>query len=152
MAFRRKYNSKNIQNCKLRKVTANDYPFIYELIKRFLKTNLSVTFLKLPSYREFIKTYFLNDYQRYIITNENDVRFGFVVITKSNEIGYFLLPEYEGRGTATKAVRLLMKLNPRERYFATINKENKKSIKLIKKLGFYPKGIVYEKVRRRVRF
>lgn len=130
--------------CKLREITHDDYHFVYELVDRFLKTGLSVTFLKLPDYEEFVKTYFVNDYKRYIITSENNDKLGFVVITKSDEIGYFLSPEYEGKGIALDAVKQLMELNPRKRYFATIHNKNKRSINLIKKLGFYPKGTIYE--------
>lgn len=67
------------------------------------------------------------------------------MITKENEIGYHLLPKYHGRGIGTEAVRQLMELNPRERYFATIHNENKPSKNLITKLGFHPKATIYEK-------
>ena len=137
----------NNKICKLREITEDDYRFVYELVDRFLKTDLSVTFLKLPDYEEFVKTYFVNDYKRYIVTNDNSVRLGFVVITKDDEIGYFLSPEYEGKGIALDAVKQLIELNPRERYFATIHNKNKRSINLITKLGFYPKGTIYEGIR-----
>jgi len=133
--------------CKLRKITENDYRFVYDLIDRFLKTDLSVIFLKLPDYEKFVKTFFENDYNRYVITNKNNEKLGFVVIRKNDEIGYFLSPEYEGKGIALQAVKLLLELNPRERYFATIHNKNRRSINLITKLGFYPKGTIYESVR-----
>ena len=137
----------NNKICKLREITVEDYRFVYDLVDKFLKTDLSVTFLKLPNYEEFVKTYFVNDYKRYIITNENNDRLGFVVITKDDEIGYFLSSEYEGKGIALQAVKQLLELNPRERYFATIHNKNKRSINLITKLGFHPKGIIYESIR-----
>jgi len=137
----------NNKICKLREITVEDYRFVYDLVNKFLKTDLSVTFLKLPNYEEFVKTYFVNDYKRYIITNENNDRLGFVVITKDDEIGYFLSSEYEGKGIALQAVKQLLELNPRERYFATIHNKNKRSINLITKLGFHPKGIIYESIR-----
>ena len=132
--------------CMLREIKEIDYPFVYEIIKNFIKTNLSVTFLELPDYEEFKKTYFLNDFKRYIITNENAEDLGFVVITKGDEIGYFLKTECQNRGIAVEAVRMTMELNPRKRYFATIHNENKRSINLAAKLGFKPKGTIYEKI------
>ena len=39
-----------------------------------------------------------------------------------------------------------MKLNPRKRFFATINNKNESSKKLIKTLGFKPKATIYEKI------
>ena len=132
-------------SCILREIKESDYPFVYEIIMNFLKTNLSVTFLELPDYEEFKRTYFLNDFKRYIITNENSEDLGFVVITKGDEVGYFLKPECQKKGIAAEAVRMTMKLNPRKRYFATIHNENKRSINLAEKLGFKAKGIIYEK-------
>jgi len=69
---------------------------------------------------------------------------GFVVITKDDEVGYFLSPKHQRKGIAVEAVRMLMELNPHERYFATIHNENQSSISLITKLGFKPKGIIFE--------
>jgi len=129
---------------KLKEVTKDDYQFVYKLVSDFLKTDLSVTFLKMPSYEEFEKTYFLNDYKRYLITNVNGDKMGFVVITKDDEFGYFLSPKYQRKGIAVEAVRMLMELNPRERYFATIHNKNQSSINLITKLGFKPKGMIFE--------
>ncbi len=39
----------------------------------------------------------------------------------------------------------MLKLHPKERYFATVNINNTRSNNLVKKLGFEPKGIIYEK-------
>lgn len=125
----------------LREETENDHAFVYKLIEDFLKTDLSVTFLQMPSFEEFFKL----DFKRYVIANGKEI-FGFVQIMKNNEIGYFLDPKYEGMGIAIEAVKKLMELNPRERYFATIHNKNEKSIKLVTKLGFYPKGTIYEKI------
>ncbi len=130
---------------KLRPATKSDYPLIYKIIREFLTTDLSVTFLKLPRYDEFVKTYFKNDYKRYILINNNNEKMGFVVLTKDNEIGYFLSHEYQGKGIATKAVKMLLKLHPRKRYFATVHNENKRSINVVTRLGFYAKGTIYEK-------
>ena len=69
---------------------------------------------------------------------------GFVQILEDNEVGYFLDKKFQNKGIGTEAVKLLMKLNPRERYFATIHNQNEYSIKLIKKLGFLPKGTIFE--------
>ena len=41
---------------------------------------------------------------------------------------------------------LLMKENPRDRYFATVNVKNEPSIKFIKKFGFFEKGCIFEKI------
>ena len=71
---------------------------------------------------------------------------GFVQILKNNEVGYFVDKKYQSSGIGTEAVKILMELNPRERYFATINDKNESSKKLIEKLGFAPKATIYEKI------
>jgi len=134
------------ENIQLKEITIDDYSFVYELIKNFLKTNLSVTFLSLPSFDEFKKSYFKNDFMRYIIFNHNLEKLGFVVITNDDEIGYFVDKKFQNKGYGSKAVSMLIQLHPRPRYFATVHNENHSSIKLISKLGFVPKATIFEKV------
>jgi RimJ/RimL family protein N-acetyltransferase len=125
----------------LRESVIEDNLFIYNLIKEFLKSDLSVTFLSMPTIDEFFK----NKIKRYVISDENE-SLGFVQILENNEIGYFLDKKIQNKGIGTESVKLLMKLNPRERFFATINDKNESSKKLIKNLGFKPKATIYEKI------
>lgn len=128
----------------LRETKKDDYSFIYELIADFFKTDLNVTYLKLESYDEFIKRNFSEGNINYTILNENDEKIGFVHMI-NNEIGYFIIPEYRGKGISSKAVKKMMELNKRPTYFATIHNKNKESINLITKLGFKAKGTIYVK-------
>ncbi|KAF6243997.1 hypothetical protein C6988_00890 [Nitrosopumilus sp. b1] len=130
------------KNYFLRKTSTNDHPFIYNLVKEFLETDLSVTVLTLISFEEFFK----KKINRYTISNDQNDLIGFVQILENNEIGYFLDKKFRNKGIGTEAVSLLMKLNPKERYFATVNNKNKPSKKLIERLGFYPKATIYEKI------
>jgi RimJ/RimL family protein N-acetyltransferase len=125
----------------LRDSNDDDHVFIYNLVNEFLKTDLSVTFLSLPSIDEFFK----NEIKRYIISNGNE-SLGFVQILENNEVGYFLDKKFQNQGIGTECVELLMQLNPRKRFFATINDKNESSKRLIKKLGFKPKATIYEKI------
>jgi RimJ/RimL family protein N-acetyltransferase len=125
----------------LRDAHKDDFPFIYNLIEEFLATNLSVTFLKMPSFEDFFK----NKIKRYVISDGKNL-LGFVQILDNNEIGYFLDKKFRKQGIASEAVQLLMQLNPRERYFATVHDKNEPSKKLIKNLGFLPKATIYEKI------
>ena len=129
------------KNYFLRDSSSDDQLFIYNLVSEFLKTDLSVTFLSMPSIVEFFK----NKIQRYIISDGKE-SLGFVQILENNEVGYFLDKKFQNKGIGTECVELLMKINPRKRFFATINDKNKFSKKLIKKLGFKPKATIYEKI------
>ena len=125
----------------LRKALSKDFPFIYELIEKFLKMDLSVTFLEMPSFENFFK----NKIERFVIT-DGEILYGFVQILENNEIGYFLDEKYRKKGMGSEAVQLLMKSNPRKRYFATINDKNESSKKLVINLGFKPKATIFEKI------
>lgn len=137
----KKYFLKN-KKYYLRKTIINDHRFIYNLVKDFLKTDLSVTVLTLVPFKEFFK----NNIDRYTILNKEDILVGFVQILKNNEVGYFLDPKFRNQGIGSESVALLMKLHSRKRYFATINDKNKPSKKLIEGLGFSPKATIYEKI------
>lgn len=131
-----------VRKLTLVKALKKDYPLIYEIVKNWLiNTDHSVTVLRIPKYSNFFKV----DSKRYIIKLNNE-SIGFVHILKNNEIGYYLKPEFQGFGYGKWAVRQLIKRNPRRRYFATINIKNIASKKLVEKLGFRPKGIIFEKI------
>ena len=125
----------------LEEAQKEDFKFIYQLAVDFFKTDLNVTYLEMESYTTFINRIFKKGTNHYIVF-ENDERIGYVHILK-NEIGYFLLPEYRGKGFGVRAVKKLMELNPKKMYFAIINKNNYASLNLVKKLGFESKGVVY---------
>ncbi len=130
---------------KLRESTEEDYPFIYGLIEDFFNnTNLNVTYISLESYEDFVKRNFSKKSINYTIINEKDDKIGYVHMIQ-NEIGYFLAPEYRGKGIGSQAVKKMLELNPRKTYFATIHNNNIQSINLVKKLGFKPKGTIFEK-------
>jgi RimJ/RimL family protein N-acetyltransferase len=137
-----------MEDIKLIKFKDVDFPFMYELVVAFLKTDLSVTFLDIPPYKEFIKAHKNDGIIRYIVTNLKGQQLGFVQLLKNSEVGYFIKQEAQGKGIASQAVKLLLEYHPRKRFFATIHNENRSSIKLVEKLGFKPKAIIYENIQK----
>jgi RimJ/RimL family protein N-acetyltransferase len=117
----------------LKKVTTDDEDFIYNIIKNWLKDFPEQTVTVTEVTKEEL---FLKPAERYIIDDYK----GFVQLFPSNEIGYYLKPEYYNKGIGTIAVKELMKLHQRQFYFVTVSNENPASIKLAKKIGFKPKG------------
>jgi RimJ/RimL family protein N-acetyltransferase len=127
---------------KLVRAIKKDYPFIYDIVKKWLKeTDHSVTVLTIPKFEDFFKI----KSSRYVIKLNNE-QIGFVHIVKNNEIGYYLKTEFQGMGYGTWAVKKLIEIHPRKQYYATINSKNKASSKLVEKLGFHQKGVIYEKI------
>ena len=129
----------------LREMTNNDQNFMYELINKYLKMDLSVTVLTIKSINEYFQVYNSNDLKTYIIIIDNE-RAGFVHITKDGEIGYYITKKFEGKGIATNAVKDMLKLEHVKKCFATVNIKNIRSNNLVKGLGFSQKGIIYEKI------
>ena len=128
---------------RLVRAKQEDIRFAYDVVKSWLCTysDHSVTILKMPSFAKYSKA----KTTKYIIKKGN-TSIGFVHILANNEIGYFMIPQFQGMGIGTWAVRQLMKKQPRERYFATVNNKNTASIKLITSLGFKPKATIYERI------
>lgn len=144
-----KNNKKQLGDCRtmtdysLREMNMDDCEFLYYLIKKNLKPDLTVTVYTLKPLDEFFKTYFENDLKTYIVMS-NSERAGFVHITRSGEIGYYLLEKYQHKGIAINAIKEMLQKHPRDRYFATVSIKNERSNNLVKKLGFKPKGTIYE--------
>ena len=138
-----------MSNYELQDMKFEDRDFIYKLIEDNLKPDLTVTVLKLKPLDEFFKAYLENDLKTYIVL-VNKERAGFIHITKNGEIGYYLTEKYQNKGIATNAVKEMLRLHPLGRYFATINIKNVRSNNLVKRLGFEPKGMIYEKKMTRI--
>ena len=63
-------------------------------------------------------------------------KIGSIYLSKQNEVGIFIKKAFFMKGIGTDSLRLLMKLNPRERFLANINPKNKRSIEFFKKNKF----------------
>jgi len=140
---------------KIRLVKENEILILYEHLKEFLDSpNASTTGNPLPKFEDsekFVKGYLLDnknhEYDKwYMVLNEEDKIIGNVVITKKNMVSYHILKEYQREGHGEESIELLMKENPRDRYFATVNIKNEPSINFIKKFGFVEKGYIFEKI------
>jgi len=100
-------------------------------------------------FEDIVKTIDIDDFKKrwndstiYFIIHDNK-KIGYTLITPRNEIGYFIIPEYQRRGIGTLAIEELMKDEPRKYYWAMIPHDNPNSMKFIKSMGFKPSGSVY---------
>ena len=145
----------DLSEIKLRLVNEDDILALYEMLREFREIpNACIHERPLPLYedsKEYVMKYLYDNenhelYKWYIVTNTEGTTLGAVNITNKNYINYQILLAYQGKSIGTRAVNLLIKENPRERYFASIHQKNEKSQNLSKKLGFKPKGIIFEKI------
>jgi len=128
---------------KLKLVTKNDYKFLFDLLaQRDPRANISHR--KMPTYEQHVKFVRTKPYAKWYIISFNDEKIGSIYLTHMNEIGISLVKEFHKKGIGTKALHLIMKLNPRDRYLANINPQNKRSIKFFTKNRFRLIQYTYE--------
>lgn len=142
-----KYNvtnhSRMNDEIKLKQITKNDYEFLYRLLaERDPRANISHQ--NMPTYQQHVRFIKSKPYSKWYVINFNNQRAGSVYLTGMDEIGIFLAKEFHGKKIGVKALRLLMQLNPRERYLANVNPHNKKSIRFFTKNRFQLIQYTYE--------
>lgn len=125
----------NGNKLELKKVQKSDLLFLYELLrKRDLQTNISHK--KMPTYAQHEKFVTSKPYKSWYVVRMNNQRVGSVYLSKQNEIGIFLLKEYQGLKLGKNILELLMEKNPAEMYLANVSPKNHRSINFFKKNKF----------------
>lgn len=119
----------------LRLVSTHDFRFLFNLLKeRDSKANISHK--KMPNYLEHVKFVKSKPYSKWYVIENSKIKIGSIYLSKNNEIGIFLKKAYQRSGFADKALQILMKKNPRDRYLANVNPKNLRSINFFKKNNF----------------
>ncbi len=126
----KKDNSVNLQL-----VSEKDLRFLYELLKE-RKPSINISHRKMPTFKKHVNFVVSKPYSKWYIIYYGKNKIGSIYLSKQNEVGIFIKKAFLMKGVGTKALRLLMELNPRKRFLANINPKNKKSIKFFKKNRF----------------
>lgn len=130
-------------NLRLKSVTKADCPFLYELL-RDRDPNVNISHKKMPSYDKHIKFVMSKPYSKWYVIQYDDQKVGSIYLSKQNEIGIFIKKEKQNEGIGGRAMKLLLKKNPRSRYLANVSPKNKKSMSFFKKNGFKLIQYTYE--------
>lgn len=137
-----------VSDIRLKRVTKSDIVFLYELLsERDPRANISHR--KMPSFNQHAKFVMSKPYMRWYIIEQNNTKLGSVYLTKQDEVGIFIKKKSQGKKVGSKALKIMMKLNPRTRYLANVNPANCKSILFFKKNGFTLIQHTYELTRKR---
>jgi len=120
---------------RLKKVSKDDCPFLYDLLLQRGPT-VNISHRKMPTYDEHVKFVTSRPYSRWYIIFHSGKECGSIYLSKNDEIGIFLKKGMTKKGIGSKALKILMKKNPRRRYLANINPKNKNSVRFFKKHGF----------------
>jgi hypothetical protein len=127
----------------LKSVNASDSEFLFNLLqKRDLKVNISHK--KMPTYNQHIKFLKSKPYSKWYIIILEKQKIGSIYLSKQNEIGIFLMKSWDIDDIRLKSLIILMKKNPRKRYLANVNPNNKKLISFWKKNNFSLVSYSYE--------
>lgn len=130
-------------NLRLKSVTKADCPFLYELL-RDRDPSINISHKKMPSYDKHIKFVMSKPYSKWYVIQYDDQKVGSIYLSKQNEIGIFIKKEKQNEGIGGRAMKLLLKKNPRSRYLANVSPKNKKSMSFFKKNGFKLIQYTYE--------
>jgi len=127
----------------LKSVTTSDSEFLFNLLqKRDSKVNISHK--KMPTYNQHIKFLKSKPYSKWYIIILEKQKIGSIYLSKQNEIGIFLMKSCDVDDIRLKSLITLMKKNPRKRYLANVNPNNKKLISFWKKNNFSLVSYSYE--------
>jgi len=119
----------------LKPVSSGDHEFLYQLLlERDPRANISHR--KMPTFQQHVKFIKSKPYSKWYIIKYDNQDAGSIYLTYMNEIGIFLKKEFHGKNIGKKALNLLIKSNPRDRYLANVSPKNKKSNRFFKKNGF----------------
>lgn len=115
------------------------HPQAAEILYRLLEErsdDINISHRSMPTWRQHLSFIRSRPYTAwYLLEHEKEI-VGSIYLSKTNEIGIFLLRAHQGRGLGKKAVQTLMKRHPRKRFLANINPRNGNSIAMFEGMGF----------------
>ncbi len=115
---------------------------LYLLLEERTKQQ-SISHQKLPSYREHIKFVLSRPYRCWWLLMHCETMVGAAYVTHANEIGIFLLKNFQRKGFGTEAIRIIKNVVNMP-LLANVNPENKESIAFFKNLGAKVLQVTYK--------
>ena len=125
---------------EIREVNLSDSDFLYSLYTTRNSKDI-LTPIKYEDQKTFVQKFIDSDkthpYSNWNIIEMNNKPIGSLTLHKiSNELGFWIIPEFQGKGIGPIAVKKFMDLCGKKDYSAFIRPDNPASISLVKKLGF----------------
>ena len=120
---------------KLKLVSKSDYRFLYNLLmERDARVNISHK--KMPTYNQHVAFVSAKPYSKWYVILYDTNKAGSIYLTSQNEIGSFIKKSFQGKQLGNIALRKMIQKNPKKRYLANVNPQNKKSMRFFKNNGF----------------
>ena len=128
---------------KLKLVNKSDIRFLYNQLKE-RDPMINISHKKMPTYAEHSQFVLSKPYSKWYIIIHKNKKIGNTYLTKTNEIGIFILKSTKINGIGRIVLEEIMKMNPRSRYLANVSPKNNKSSNFFKKNGFKLIQYTYE--------
>ena len=124
----------------LRQITLDDSDFLYDLYMKRDPIDI-ITSINYNKQENFVKNYLDNSditpFQSWNIIEIDGKKIGAVTLNKkNNEIGYWILPEFQNKGFGTEAIQQFMDKNKKSYYTIRTHIDNKRSQHMAEKLKF----------------
>jgi len=127
----------------LKLVVKSDIRFLYNQLKE-RESKINISHKNMPTFEEHSKFVMSNPYSKWYIILSKNKKIGNAYLTKTNEIGIFILKSVKIKGIGKMVLESLIKMNPRTRYLANVSPKNNKSQDFFKKNNFKLIQYTYE--------
>lgn len=133
----------------MRLVDVQDSPAAPKLLYQLMEERtpeINISHRALPDWDSHLAFIASPPYDAWYLVEQDGDAVGAIYLSKTSEIGVFILAAHRGRGFGKQAIGLLMQAHPRDRFLANINPVNSRSIELFESLGFQHIQNTYEKI------
>jgi len=127
--------AKNEPVVKLKIVSKSDYRFLYDLLME-RDTRVNISHKKMPTYNQHVSFVSAKPYSKWYVILYGVNKAGSIYLTSQNEIGIFTKKSFQNKQIGNIALHKLIQKNPKKRYLANVNPQNKKSMRFFKNNGF----------------
>ena len=90
----------------------------------------------MPTYNQHVSFVSSKPYSKWYVILYGVNKAGSIYLTSQNEIGIFIKKSFQNKKIGNTALCELIQKNPKKRYLANVNPNNKKSIQFFKNYGF----------------
>ena len=127
--------AKNESLIKLKTVSKSDYRFLYNLLME-RETRVNISHKKMPTYNQHVSFVSAKPYSKWYVILYGASKAGSIYLTSQNEIGIFIKKSFQNKRIENIVLHKLIQKNPKKRYLANVNPQNKKSMRFFKNNGF----------------
>lgn len=125
---------------QIREITLTDSNFLYNLYLKRESRDI-ITHIEYNEQENFIKNYLKHTdstpFQLWCIIEVDGDRIGSLTLHKhNNELGFWILEEFQSKGFGTNAIQEFIKINKKSFYTIKSHTDNTQSNSIAKKLGF----------------